>query len=79
MAGRAAPVAGRADTAHAASKDTAVPVSAIGEAVRVWVGPNGELEPFTVAWRRPKDYVDAMLVSSSPLAGLAARLAKRRA
>lgn len=74
---RAGPV--RTNTSRTAAKDPAVPISAIGEAVRVWVGPNGELEPFTVAWRRPKDYVDAILVSTSPLAGLAGRLGKRNA
>ena len=80
VSGAVAKVVRRDDTTRTtpARTSTATSVLTIGEAIRVWVGPNGEMEPFTVAWRRPKNYVDAMLVTMSPLAGLANRLSKRQ-
>jgi hypothetical protein len=47
------------------------------EAVRVWVGPNGEVEVFSEADSKPAGYVEALLVAVCATSGLAERLLKR--
>jgi hypothetical protein len=53
--------------------------AALGEAVRVWVGPTGEISVFKPGTRLPKDHVEALLVTHVTTAGLAARLRRGRA
>jgi len=55
----------------------AAPMACVGEAVRVWVGPNGELELLNPTSRAPVGYVEAILVASSSTAGLMERLRRR--
>ena len=58
----------------------AAPVArgSLGEAVRVWVGPNGELSLYVPGGRPRRGYVEAILVTSAASARLAERVARAR-
>jgi hypothetical protein len=61
--------AGRNSTSRVTAED-----ASLGEAVRVWVGLDGGVSRVTAGSRRPRDSVEALLVTHAGSAGLAQRL-----
>jgi len=53
------------------------PDLSVADAVRVWVGPSGQIEIYTTADRAPTGFVEAIIVAVEPRAGLAERLRQR--